>query len=106
MFGEGISYEGDILDLATKYELVGKSGSWYSYNDERIGQGREQSMQYLKANPKITAELRQMILDKTINKAKLAAEAAGKATDKATDKKEAPAKEALAAKAAVKKEKH
>lgn len=103
MFGEGISYEGDILDLATKYELVNKSGSWYSLKEERIGQGREQSIQYLKANPKATADLRQQILDVTINKARIAAETA---QAKTTDKKETATKEALTTKAAVKKDKH
>jgi recombination protein RecA len=109
MFGEGISYEGDILDLATKHELVQKSGSWYSHNDERIGQGREQSITYLKAHPELTKQLRQQVLDATINKSRLADEAAAKAptTDK-TEKKEAPApaKEVLATKTAAKKEKH
>ena len=50
MYGEGISFEGDLVDLATKYELVEKSGAWYSLNGERMGQGRDQAKQYLRDN--------------------------------------------------------
>ena len=51
MYGEGISYEGDILDLALKGDIVEKTGAWYSYGDTRIGQGRENAKNYLKDNP-------------------------------------------------------
>jgi len=51
MYGEGISYEGDILDLALKGEIIEKTGAWYSYGDTRIGQGRENAKNYLKNNP-------------------------------------------------------
>ena len=50
MYGEGISKTGEILDLATKEGLVEKAGAWYSYNGERIGQGRENAKIYLKEN--------------------------------------------------------
>ena len=50
MYGEGISYEGDLLDLAVKAEIIKKMGSWYSYNDDKIGQGRENAKQYLVDN--------------------------------------------------------
>ena len=53
MFGQGISREGDILDLATKIDLVNKSGAWYAYNGEKIGQGRENSKKYLEDHPDI-----------------------------------------------------
>lgn len=53
MYGEGISKEGDVLDLGVTHNLVEKSGSWFSYNGERIGQGRENSRQFLKDNPDI-----------------------------------------------------
>lgn len=53
MFNEGISYTGDVLDLAVQYEIVEKSGAWFSYKGEKIGQGREATKQYLKANPKV-----------------------------------------------------
>jgi len=52
MYGEGISYEGDLLDLAAKAEIIKKMGSWYSYNDEKLGQGRENTKKYLKDNEK------------------------------------------------------
>jgi recombination protein RecA len=57
IYGEGISKEGNILDVASNLDIIKKSGSWYSYNDQRIGQGRENSKQYLKENSKITAEI-------------------------------------------------
>ena len=64
MYGEGISAEGDILDLAVTANLVEKSGAWYSYKGERLGQGRDQAKEYLKANKNITEELRASILSK------------------------------------------
>ena len=57
LYGQGISREGDLLDLATAQNIVEKSGSWYSYGGERIGQGRENSRQFLKDNPDILAKL-------------------------------------------------
>ena len=57
MFGEGISREGDVLDLAVDADIVNKSGSWYSYNETRIGQGRENAKQYLKENPEVLREI-------------------------------------------------
>ncbi len=57
MYGEGISREGDFLDLAAERGIIAKSGAWYSYNDERIGQGRENAKKYLKDNPELAAEL-------------------------------------------------
>jgi recombination protein RecA len=57
MYGEGISREGDFLDLAAERGIITKSGAWYSYNDERIGQGRENAKKYLKDNPALATEL-------------------------------------------------
>jgi recombination protein RecA len=57
LYGEGISREGDLLDLATAQNIVEKSGSWYSYGGERIGQGRENARQFLKDNPDQLARL-------------------------------------------------
>jgi recombination protein RecA len=57
MYNEGISASGDILDLAVKYELVNKSGAWYEYKGEKIGQGREAAKQFLRDNPKAASEL-------------------------------------------------
>ena len=62
MYNEGISGEGDILDLASTANMVEKSGAWFSYHGERMGQGRDQAKTFLKENPKITQELRQKLL--------------------------------------------
>ena len=53
IYGEGISREGDLIDLGVAQNLVEKSGSWYSYKGDRIGQGRENARQFLKDNPDI-----------------------------------------------------
>lgn len=57
MFGQGISREGDILDLAAECGVVNKSGAWYAYNNEKIGQGRENAKQFLKENPAVRDEI-------------------------------------------------
>ena len=64
MYGQGISREGDILDLAANEDIVIKSGAWYAYNDAKIGQGRENAKQYLKENPTILQEIEQKVRDK------------------------------------------
>jgi recombination protein RecA len=61
--GEGISKEGDVLDLAAEKNIVEKSGTWYSYQGQRIGQGRENSKQFLKENPKILEQMEAEILE-------------------------------------------
>ena len=57
MYGEGISKTGELIDLGVKANLIEKSGSWYSYNNQRIGQGRESTRTFLKDNPTIAAEI-------------------------------------------------
>jgi len=57
MYGTGISREGEIIELGVKEGLVDKSGSWYSYKDDRIGQGKENARQYLQDNPEIASEI-------------------------------------------------
>ena len=57
MYGEGISREGSIVDLATEMDILNKSGTWYSYNDNRLGQGRENVKQYLKDHPELSKEI-------------------------------------------------
>ncbi len=57
MYGEGISYEGDLLDLAVQADIVNKTGAWFSFNDEKIGQGRENAKRYLKENEKSCSEI-------------------------------------------------
>jgi recombination protein RecA len=65
IFGEGISKEGDLIDLGVTHNLIEKSGSWYSYKGERIGQGRDNAKQFLRDNPdvfrKLDAELRKLL---------------------------------------------
>lgn len=63
MFGEGISREGDILDLAANVGIVNKSGAWYAYNGDKIGQGRENAKQLLKDNPQLCEEIEQKVRD-------------------------------------------
>lgn len=57
MYGEGISQEGEIVDIGSEFDIIQKSGSWYAYNEERIGQGRENVKQFLKENPTIKNEI-------------------------------------------------
>lgn len=64
LFNEGISKEGDILDLATKYEFVRKAGAFYSYGDAKLGQGRENSKNFLKENKKMANELDKLVREK------------------------------------------
>ena len=61
MFGQGISREGDILDLAVNVGIVDKSGAWFAYNNAKIGQGRENAKQYLRDNPAVMAEIEKKV---------------------------------------------
>ena len=61
MFGQGISREGDILDLAVNVNIVDKSGAWFAYNNAKIGQGRENAKQYLRDNPAVMAEIEKKV---------------------------------------------
>ncbi|MDI3540841.1 MAG: recombination protein RecA [Thermosediminibacterales bacterium] len=64
MYGEGISREGCILDFGVEIEMINKSGAWYSFGDERLGQGRENAKQYLKENPEIAIKIENAIKEK------------------------------------------
>lgn len=63
MFGKGISYEGDVLDLAAKVDVVQKSGAWYYYNGDKVGQGRENAKQYLVEHPELCSEIDAKVRD-------------------------------------------
>ena len=63
MFGEGISKAGEILDLGVEYDVIKKSGSWFSYADSKIGQGRDAAKRYIQENPDVAAELEKKIMD-------------------------------------------
>ncbi|WP_140985034.1 recombinase RecA [Asticcacaulis tiandongensis] len=65
LYGEGISKLGEIIDLGVKGGIIEKSGSWYSYNSTRIGQGRENAREFLKANPEMTAEIENAVRSKS-----------------------------------------
>ena len=67
VYGEGISREGCLLDLALQFDLIQKTGSWFSYRDEKIGQGKENAKDYLKKNPEVYAELEKAIREKMQN---------------------------------------
>jgi len=68
MYNQGISKSGDVLDLAVEHNLVEKSGAWYAYNNEKIGQGREAAKQYLDENPKVQADLADKIMKESKDK--------------------------------------
>ncbi|MGB7572369.1 MAG: DNA recombination/repair protein RecA, partial [Thermodesulfobacteriota bacterium] len=61
--GEGISREGDVLDLAAEKNIIEKSGTWYAYGGQRIGQGRENAKQFLKENPKVLEQMEKELLE-------------------------------------------
>ena len=61
MFGQGISKEGDILDIAADLDIVNKSGAWYAYNGDKIGQGRENAKTYLREHPEVRDEIEQQV---------------------------------------------
>ena len=67
MFGKGISREGDVLDLAAKEDIIVKSGAWYSYKGEKIGQGRENAKKYLADNPAVFDEVELLVRNKYLN---------------------------------------
>ena len=77
MFNEGISVSGDLVDMAVEDGVCQKSGSWYSYGEMRLGQGRERAKEFLSENPELFNEIRETILDKRLpNRKKIEAEAA------------------------------
>ena len=87
MFGQGISVVGDILDLAANINVINKSGAWYAYEGNKIGQGRENAKAYLKDHPEICAEIEDKVREHYGLKKK-GTEAEGSDASKALDKKE------------------
>ena len=63
LYGQGVSHEGEIIDLGVAHNIVDKSGAWYSYEGDRVGQGKENAREFLKANPEIAAEIEGKIRD-------------------------------------------
>lgn len=68
MYGKGISREGDIVDMAAKYGIIKKAGAWYSYNDEKIGQGRDRAKQFLVDNPETAKIIENLVLDEVLGR--------------------------------------
>lgn len=92
LYGEGISRYGELVDLGAQYDIIKKSGTWFSYGETRIGQGKENAKQFLKDNPDIASEVESRI------RARLAGEAESAAV---SDDKKSAAKKTVAAKAPV-----
>ena len=80
LYGKGISREGEIIDLGVQENIVEKAGSWYSYNGDRVGQGKENARDFLLENPAIAAEIEQRIRERLLP-GKAAADAAASAND-------------------------
>lgn len=100
MFGKGVSKSGDILDLASGIDVVKKSGSWYAYEGEKIGQGRENAKSYLESRPEMMDEIEQKVREhyhlgeeyrekESADDLKLTAKAGSKSADKPSDKADA-----------------
>jgi recombination protein RecA len=64
IYGKGISREGDVLDLAVDHDMIEKSGTWYSYKDQRIGQGRENTKAFLETNPEVLYQIEEEIMER------------------------------------------
>ena len=69
LYGEGISHEGEIIDLGVREGIVDKAGAWYSYNGDRIGQGKDNVRNFLKENPEIAADIEGQIRSKLLPQA-------------------------------------
>ena len=87
MYGKGISKVGELIDLGTKAGVVEKSGAWYAYKGEKIGQGRENAKIYLEKNPKVAVEIEEAIRDQSSSITK-ELEGNPSAKEKITDKEE------------------
>ena len=61
LYGEGISREGELIELGVEHKIIKKSGAWYSYGDDRIGQGKDNVRQFLKENPELAAEIERKV---------------------------------------------
>ena len=63
IYGKGVNRLGEILDLGIKFGIIGRSGSWLSYGDIQLGQGRERAMEFLRENPTLLSEIEQKIME-------------------------------------------
>ncbi len=76
LYGQGVSHEGEIIDLGVANNIVDKSGAWYSYQGDRVGQGKENAREFLKTNPDIAQEIEGKIRDILLPKAQAKDDAA------------------------------
>src|SRR5437868_2680160 len=92
MHANGISWEGDLIDLALEDKLIEKSGAWFSYGNERIGQGRENAKQWLRDHPDVVVAIRQAVLEKRGLVAAPTVEATGAPREEAVKPEPVPAR--------------
>jgi len=75
LYNEGISRQGELIDLDVKHDIIDKAGAWYSYNGDRIGQGKDNVRNFLKDNPDIAQDIEQQLRARLLNKAPAPVEA-------------------------------
>jgi len=91
MYGKGISKSGELVDLGSKADIVEKSGAWYAYKGEKIGQGRENAKIYLEKNPQVAAEIEMAIREKAgVISKKIEGNPLDQEKDKSDSKEEIP----------------
>jgi len=81
LYGEGISREGELIDLGVKFDIIDKAGAWYSYNGDRIGQGKDNVRNFLKEHPEIAQDIEQQLRARLLNKAAAPVEAVVEAVE-------------------------
>ena len=96
LYGEGISRFGELVDLGAQYDIIKKSGTWFSYGENRIGQGKENAKQFLRDNPDIADEVERRIREKLAGETQDSEDTAAKPADKKTSVKAAAAKPSAA----------
>ncbi len=96
LYGEGISRFGELVDLGAQYDIIKKSGTWFSYGENRIGQGKENAKQFLRDNPDIADEVERRIREKLSGETQDSEDTAAKPADKKTSVKAAAAKPSAA----------
>jgi recombination protein RecA len=96
LYGQGISREGEVIDMGVEAKVLEKSGSWYAYNGEKIGQGKDNAREFLKENPELAVEIENKVRDALGIPLLPVAEAAAAGADaaKPAKKAKAPAKDA------------
>jgi len=86
LYGEGISLEGEIIDQAVKLNIIEKSGSWYSYNDDKIGQGKDNVREFLKGNAELSKDIENQVRDKSSISAEIEIDDTAPADDAESEK--------------------